>query len=159
MRLTLNGLLLDSVGVEKLKTLLVGSDSNSEALAEALIQHILELKAQYAVIEEPYVDQDYSADYVNFYASAFRDYPRHTKRIHFFAEDISGLLSKPLHEQQPGLEHVDYCGFLVLRPIAQGPIGRTVLKFPSFGAGLTVRPCARADFKAHIWPAAGFVDG
>jgi hypothetical protein len=108
------------------------------------------LGAQHAIVEEPYIDQDYSSDYVTFYAGAFRDYPRHTKRVHLFAEDVSGHLAKPLAEQQAALHDAAYVGFIVVRPIAQGPIGRTVLRFPDLGSGLTVRKAARADFKVHL---------
>lgn len=148
MRVRLVGIALDPQGAEKLKTLLSGAQS--KVSAEAVIQHALDLKATYAVIEEPYVDKDYSSDYLNFYAGAFRTYPRHTKRIHLFTKDISPILGRPLAEQQVELEKTGYLGFVVLRPISQGPIGRTVLPFPKLADGLIVRRAARADFRVHV---------
>lgn len=148
MRVRLVGIALDPQGAEKLKTLLSGAQS--QVSAEAVIQHVLDLKAAYAVIEEPYVDKDYSSDYLNFYAGAFRTYPRHTKRIHLFTEDISPILGRPLAEQQAELEKTGYLGFVVLRPISQGPIGRTVLPFPKLADDLIVRRAARADFRVHV---------
>jgi len=148
MRVRLVGIALNPQGAEKLKTLLSGAQS--KVSAEAVIQHVLDLKAAYAVIEEPYVDKDYSSDYLNFYAGAFRNYPRHTKRIHLFTEDISPILARPLAEQQAELEKAGYLGFVVLRPISQGPIGRTVLPFPDLADGLIVRRAARADFRVHV---------
>ncbi|MCC2106711.1 MAG: hypothetical protein KDJ40_03605 [Hyphomicrobiales bacterium] len=102
------------------------------------------------MIEEPYVDKDYSADYLNFYAAAFRNYPRHTKRIHLFAKSVEPALRLPMAEQQTALEEAGYLGFVVVRPIAQGPIGRTILKFPSLGPDLLVRSTVRATFNVHL---------
>lgn len=148
MHVSLKGFRLDPSGAERLKNLLSGGRSNT--CAAGLVDHVLSLGAQHAIVEEPYIDQDYSSDYVTFYAGAFRDYPRHTKRVHLFAEDVSGHLAKPLAEQQAALREAAYVGFIVVRPIAQGPIGRTVLRFPDLGPGLTVRKAARADFKVHL---------
>jgi hypothetical protein len=148
MRVSLKGFRLDPAGAERLKVLLSGERSN--ACAQAVIHHVISLGAKHAIVEDPYTDRDYSSDYQNFYAAAFRDYPRHTRRVHLFAEDVTPLLSKPLAEQHDALQQAEYLGFIVIRPIAQGPIGRTVLRFPDLGPDLVVRKAARADFKAHL---------
>ncbi|MCC0000320.1 MAG: hypothetical protein H6870_15320 [Methylobacteriaceae bacterium] len=148
MLVNLMGFSLDPKGAGTLKSYV--SAHQSSVSADALVDHVLSLGAGYAVIEEPYVDKDYSADYLNFYAAAFRNYPRHTKRIHLFAKSVEPALRLPMAEQQTALEEAGYLGFVVVRPIAQGPIGRTILKFPSLGPDLLVRSTVRATFNVHL---------
>ncbi len=51
------------------------------------IRHLRVLNAKSYVLEDPYIDQDYS----QFYVRTFRTYERHCKRVHFFSRDISPL--------------------------------------------------------------------
>jgi len=148
----LKGVELTPQGAQSLRHQISGERSNVSV--EALLQHVADLGAKYAIVEAPYVDRDYTSDYLNFYAGAFKDHARTTKRIHFFRVDVSDIFARQLSEQVEALERVskedhNYCGFVVVRPIAQGPLGRTVLRFPQIGK-LTVRPAARADFQSHI---------
>lgn len=101
MRLTLNALPLDANGAQFLRNILVGSRSN--VAADALIAHVSELGAKFAVVEQPYTDLDYSADYQTFYAGAFKDYPRHTQRVHLFAEDVTTSPCGPCRAREPCL--------------------------------------------------------
>lgn len=144
----LDGYALDKDGQDKLLALL--SAGASTDCARPLLDHALQLGARYVVVEAPYTDQDYSADFVSFYASAFKTYPRTTKRVHFFADDVSELLAYPFAQQAEAFDNgPDYLGFSVVRPLAQGPVGRTILRFPKF-EGLIVRRAARASSKAHL---------
>ncbi|MEY9981439.1 hypothetical protein ABH995_000776 [Bradyrhizobium yuanmingense] len=152
MRVILKGVVLTPQGAQSLRQQIAGDRSN--ASVDALLDHLIELGANYAIVESPYTDRDYTSDYLSFYAGAFKAHARGTKRIHFFRTDISKLFELPLSKQVIELERLaakdkNYCGFVVIRPIAQGPIGRTVLRFPSIGK-LTVRPAARADFESHV---------
>ncbi|OYZ88768.1 MAG: hypothetical protein B7X99_20795 [Rhizobiales bacterium 17-65-6] len=139
---------LDPSGALHLKKILAGERSNKSV--DALIQHVLDLGAKYAILEAPYIDQDYSADYQTFYALAFKTYPRHTKRLHLFEDDVSDILEADFADQAEAFKTRRYLGFVVIRPITQGPIGRTVLTFPRLAAGLTVRPAARAKFEINL---------
>lgn len=152
MNLDLVGISLDEGGLARLQTLLSGERSN--AAAQQLITHVRSLGAKFAILEKPYTDHDYSADFLSFYAAAFKTYPRFTERLHFFTEDVSAIFSMPLGDQADALaEHPGYLGFVVVRPIKQGPIGRTVLRFPKLDGDLVVRPAARASFKVHLYGA------
>lgn len=148
MRLILSAFPLDPSGALHLKKILAGERSNKSV--DALIQHVLDLGAKYAILEAPYIDQDYSADYQTFYALAFKTYPRHTKRLHLFEDDVSDILEADFADQAEAFKTRRYLGFVVIRPITQGPIGRTVLTFPRLAAGLTVRPAARAKFEINL---------
>ena len=119
------------------------------------IRHLRVLDAKSYVVEKPYIDRDYSADYVYFYARTFRAHERECKRIHFFSKDISPVLRRPLSTEQ--LERIQdftrttYCGFCVIRPLSAAPIGRTVLKGRlSDGFNMEATVTCRAHFDAHV---------
>ena len=119
------------------------------------IRHLRVLSAKSYVIEDPYIDQDYSADYSQFYARTFRTHERHCKRIHFFSRDISPLLQRPLSTSQLNLlgdfAEREYCGFCVIRPLSAAPIGRTVLLARlANGFNMEATVTCRADFDAHL---------
>ena len=119
------------------------------------IRHLRVLNAKSYVVEDPYIDQDYSADYSQFYARTFRTHERHCKRVHFFSCDISPLLKRPLSTTR--LRRLDdfaeqnYCGFCVIRPLSAAPIGRTVLQARvASGFNMEATVTCRADFEAHL---------
>lgn len=154
MPVKLHVLALDKPGVETFRDKILSGDPSgqlSNPCAQALTDHVLAVGAGYAVLESPYIDKDYSADYLAFYAAAFHDYPRHTVRVHFFKTNPGPALGDgPVGDQEKALKGAGYLGFAVIRPITQGPIGRTVLPFPELGPDLVARPAARADFKVHL---------
>ena len=150
MRIGFTGFVLSPAGAQKLRQILAGD--RSSPCAEALVAHATNIGAKYAILEVPYTDQDYSSDYVNFYASAFKDHLRYTRRVHLFAEDVSSWFEKSLAEQAvDSTIEAGYLGFVVVRPILQGPIGRTVLRFPDLDGDLTVRVAARAASEVHLY--------
>ncbi len=68
--------------------------------------------ASSALLESAYIDEDFRDEYVNFYATTYREVPRLCERLHFFrtAADIDE----------------DYLGYVVLRPILGRPVCRTM---------------------------------
>jgi len=119
----LHGFRIDSAGRTRLETLLGVSECNEAA--GPLLDHI-DGSALLRDRRGALYDQDYSSDYINFYAMAFKDYPRRTKRIHFFARDVSDIFQAAISEQIDALaSETSYLGFTVVRPIRQAPIGRT----------------------------------
>ena len=119
------------------------------------LRHLRVLDAKCYVLETPYIDRDYSADYLHFYARTFRAHERHCERVHFFSDDISPLLSRPLSTDRVlEIQHFSstaYCGFCVLRPLRNARIGRTVLRArvrDRFNMEATVT--CRADFDSHV---------
>ena len=119
------------------------------------IRHLRVLNAESYVLEDPYIDRDYSADYAQFYARTFRAHEPHCKRVHFFSQDISPLLQRPLSTNQLNrlgdFAEQHYCGFCVIRPLSAAPIGRTVL-LARVGNGFNMEATVtcRADFHAHL---------
>ena len=106
-------------------------DSENCEAVQNTIRHLRVLDVKSYLIEDPYIDRDYSADYLEFYARTFRTYERHCKRVHFFSIDVSSVLKWPLTTE--GLRKFQaaagkaYCGFSVVRPLPTAPVGRTVL--------------------------------
>ena len=119
------------------------------------IRHLRVLGAKSYVLEDQYIDRDYSADYLHFYSRTFRTHDRHCKRVHFFSDDISPLLLRPLSSdrlrQIQDFASRTYCGFCVIRPLPTAPIGRTVLG-GRLGNGFDreANVTCRADFDANL---------
>ena len=119
------------------------------------LRHLRVLHAKSYVLEDPYIDRDWSADYLQFYAQTFRAHDRHCKRVHFFSDNISPLLSRPLSTDRLAqirrLSNTTYCGFCVIRPLPTAPIGRTVLKgWVRSGFNMEATVTCRANFDAHL---------
>ena len=117
------------------------------------IRHLRVLGVRSYVLEDPYIDRDYSADYLHFYARTFRTHARHCKRAHFFSDDISALLRQPRSTEQlrqlRQIARTSYCGFCVIRPLQTAPIGRTVLKARVRGRqDMEATVTCRAQFEA-----------
>ena len=125
------------------------------AAVRSTIRHLRILGANSYVLEDPYIDRDYSADYLQFYARTFRTHPRHCKRAHFFSKDVSPLLCQPRSTEQlrrlREIGRTSYCGFCVIRPLHTAPIGRTVLQAKIRGwQDLEATVTCRARFEANL---------
>ena len=92
--------------------------------------------ARTILIEAPYVDRHYLEEFAGYYASAFGPPSSRTVRLHFFRSDwgptaVEVILNRV---EELGLEAAerelteDYLGFIVVRPLASAPIGRTILR-------------------------------
>ena len=120
------------------------------------LRHLRVLGTRSYVVEDPYIDRDYSADYLHFYARTFRAHNRHCRRIHFFSSDVSSVLSRPLstealHQIRTAARSA-YCGFCVIRPLPTAPVGRSVLRgqvLDRFNMEATVT--CRAQFRANLF--------
>lgn len=124
-----------------------------------------ELHEKTMVVERPYVDRHFLAEYQGYYATALRDVARHTTRVHFFNErfEWAEVASQLASEQEVRRDFArrlqrSYIGFTVIRPLPSAPIGRSVLRWydgrPArrFGAG--IRP-----YIVHLWGLTLQVDG
>src|SRR4051812_35554653 len=113
--------LADAPGWAELEAALASSQSNPNIVPK-LMDHLRGLDAKSALIEQCYIDKDFSDSYTAYYARLFK---RHTKlctRILFFASDISFLMSTDdVYAAASRLESEPYLGFVVLRPISQAP--------------------------------------
>jgi hypothetical protein len=77
------------------------------------------------IVENRYVDADYRSEFSAFWSLKFAERPGFARRMHFFADDIADDDVHRIPE-----DCASYLGFVVLRPVPNGPVGRTVLKPP-----------------------------
>ena len=125
-------------------------------VVSSIIRHLKVIKSKCYIIEGRYIDRDYSADYLRFYAQTFRIHDRHCKRVHFFSNDVTEVLTKPdgtdrFSVIREGFRS-SYLGFCVVRPLSNAPIGRTALTAKvrgSFDMESTVT--CRAKIKANLF--------
>ncbi len=77
------------------------------------------------VVETEYIDTDYRACYSRLYYLRHADLPRRCTRLHFFNDVISAddLLDLPADKRK------SYRGFVVLRPLPEFCLGRTLLSY------------------------------
>ena len=125
------------------------------SVVDSTTRHLRVLGAKSYVLEDPYIDRDYSADYLHFYARTFRTHERHCKRAHFFSEDVSTLLRQPRSTAQlrqfRQIARKSYCGFCVIRALPTAPLGRTVLRAEVRGRqDMEATVTCRAQFEANL---------
>lgn len=92
-----------------------------------------DIDARTIIAEYGYVDRDYLADYVGYYARCFQPYDRHCMRLHFFSfnfdqKQFKSLLRNEGTELQLAELKKKYVGFVVIKPLPETMIGRTCLK-------------------------------
>jgi hypothetical protein len=76
------------------------------------------------VVENRYVDADYRSEYSAFWSSRFQPPPGFARRVHFFTADLTDDQLHALPSDS------GYLGYLNLRPVEDGPVGRALLQPP-----------------------------
>ncbi|PIR50171.1 hypothetical protein COU79_00850 [Candidatus Peregrinibacteria bacterium CG10_big_fil_rev_8_21_14_0_10_54_7] len=101
-----------------------------EALSDALSNR--NHPASTAVIEDRYIDIDYSASFYLQHGRSFTPAERNTTRIHFFSSDFNRRhLHSPTDRTIRLLRDDDsYLGFTVIRPSSIPTLGRTFIRPP-----------------------------
>jgi hypothetical protein len=99
-----------------------------------LYKYLKDLKCRNILVEKKYTDKNYLIDYTKYYARCFTDYPKKCNRVHFFDKNYSeeNFLALINNEENSSLSHEDfnnsYIGFIVVRPLPETIIGKTVLR-------------------------------
>ncbi|GIL40549.1 hypothetical protein [Roseiterribacter gracilis] len=98
-------------------------------VANKLIDDFRALGAGAVILEESYLDRDFSDDFTKFYAGVFRAHHKVCQRWHFFTSDLVKIAAAgAIYE---GLEILSrqkkYLGFIVTRPLEHAPIARAVI--------------------------------
>lgn len=91
-----------------------------------------------AIVETRYIDPDYRSEFSAYYSRVFRTVPDTAHRIHFFRAPLSKeqLWSLP--------KDAGYIGYIIIRPIEHGQVGRTMLEPPP-GLAPAVRTHVREE--------------
>ena len=124
----------------------------SHRRARYLYEYLKTLSAQTVVAESMYTDAAYLDDYAHFYVKSFAEYKRQCLRLHFFSTSFSqgdfenwAIGSGAVEPLQAG-----YLGFVVIRPLPEAIIGRTVLRTYPPDGGRRHYP-VRASYEAHVF--------
>ena len=94
--------------------------------------YLADLSARGVVVEPAYFDQDYLAEFAAFYCTSTAGYPNVCRRAHYFSREIDRpMIELAASGNSDGRRVLGeaYLGFIVLRPIPNTPIGRTVLRW------------------------------
>src|SRR5207244_1667500 len=109
--------------------------------AEYLRVYLKESGCKTVVVEQHYIDRVFMHDDAVFYVRNLRSYPNFTKRLHFFTEEFDQNQWKLMiacagngrHAEIEARLQQHYCGFSVVRPLPDSPVGRTLLPARAIG--------------------------
>jgi hypothetical protein len=121
-------------------------EENKNRHIYAFSKYLEALQAKSIVIEGEYTDGDYLDDFASFYVNCNHKYVSVCKRIHFFSfhmecEDFKKFILRMEDRNYVKTLNDNYLGFIVVRPLPEVIIGRTILKLPIDSS--IVYPCTR----------------
>ncbi len=131
-------------------------DMQSDISAVAgVVNHLKTLSVKSVVIEDEYLDRDFTSAFSEFYATVFKRHTKLCRRFHFFNTDITDIfsetdpavLSKRL--QDAGMDD-GYVGFFVVRPITHAPLGCVVIAVPHVQNFLKSHLLVYAHYEVHL---------
>lgn len=146
-------ILLDDDGWKQLTTLLENRQSN-KIIVPNLVRHFEELGAVTVLVEDEYLDRDFTEAYASYYATLFKRHSKICSRVHLFSTDLSEILASESASnlarklEQEGQS--SYLGFVVLRPIHEAPLAQAVLKTPDPPSEYECHPLVKAEFSVHV---------
>jgi len=95
--------------------------------------YLRNLGVTFVLVEQNYFDRDFLSEFSSFYSLSAQGYPNICKRIHFFssAHLDRDVVARAISEEEDVLDNLQdtYLGFVVIRPLASSPFGRTVLRW------------------------------
>ncbi len=96
--------------------------------------------------EKKYIDIDYRNEYSNLYSKTFTKFDSTSTRLHFFGKEIKDISEIFDYD----LSSLNYLGYVLLRPINIGKVGRTILRsHREFDD--TFYPLCTENFSAHLF--------
>lgn len=123
------------------------------AVLRNLLSTFRELGARAFILEEAYIDRDFSAAHAAFYAALFHPYLKYCRRLHFLGGDTSALDSadsaEAVSRQLQALKD-EYLGFVVLRPLQHAPVGFAVVSSDAAARATGVQIELRSDYPVHV---------
>jgi hypothetical protein len=145
--------LADVGGWQKLETFLAERQTNTQ-IVPTLVAHLKALNALSALVEEEYIDRDFSEAYSAYYAKTFRRHSKLCTRVLFFASDVTFLnLVTDVLDAATRLSQQPFLGQVVLRPISGAPLGQALLLAPPAPPTFEGELLVRARYTAHVFGA------
>ncbi len=150
--MAISPILLDGAGWTRVTTFLQEGQANTN-LTDNIIRHLRALNAGTALVEDEYLDRDFTEAFAAYYARLFKRHTKLCRRAHFFRGDLSTVLSAgtaaelavQLQECQP-----DYLGFVILRPIHEAPLAQAILHTPHPPASHEGHSLVKAKYNVHV---------
>lgn len=109
---------------------------------------------KFCLVEESYLDRDFSSQFSKFYSTVFRNYSKNCKRFHFFSVELDDSLTaadpKDIAILLNSTSNSTYKGYIVTRPLANAPIARAVLSLPENEKDSEIHLLVRAEYAAHL---------
>lgn len=130
-------------------------------ITTTLLKHLRELNARAALLDDDYIDRDFSEAYSAYYAKTFKRHSKVCQRLLFFSCSLDFLKSATITDAAKRLEAesgANYLGHVVLRPISQAPISQAILRPPPAPATFERHLLVRARYTAHALGAELWVD-
>jgi hypothetical protein len=133
---------------------LLGARQSRPAISAKIIDQLRGLGALTVLVEEDYIDRDFSEAYTTYYAKTFRRHRKLCKRLLFFSERMDFLADmKDVSKAIDNLEEVgkrSFLGWAVLRPISQAPLSQIILKGPPAPSSFEPHCLVKARYTAHL---------
>jgi hypothetical protein len=139
----------------------LGSGQSNQLITTNLVRHLRELGARAALIDDDYIDRDFSEAFSAYYAKTFKRHSKVCRRVLLFACELDFLAAATIDEAARRLEGVNdesFLGFIVLRPISKSPVSQAILRAPTAPAGYERHLLVKAKYTAHILGAELSVD-
>ena len=120
-----------------------------------IVSHLRLANARSVLVEEEYLDRDFTDEFSKFYSTVFRRYQKTCKRYHFFDNNVGDILQETQPQRlaerlEDAGEKGHYLGFIVVRPLSHAPLGRVVLVAPTDPDGMRSHLLAKAKFHVHF---------
>jgi hypothetical protein len=133
--------------------LFLNKEQGNPQITSTLVRHLRELNARAALLDDDYIDRDFSEAYSAFYAKTFKRHSKVCQRLLFFSCGLDFLKTSSVAEAAKRLElesTQSYLGHVVIRPISKAPISQAILRPPPGPAGFERHLLVRAQYTAHV---------
>jgi hypothetical protein len=113
--------------------LFLNKEQGNPHITSTILNHLRALQTLAALIDDDYIDRDFSEAYSAYYAKTFKRHSKVCKRLLFFSCDLDFLPKLAVTDAAKRLEAEageHYLGHIVLRPISKAPISQAILKPP-----------------------------
>jgi len=139
---------------------LLKKNQSRPGIADNILRHLQLCGAASVLIEEDYIDRDFSEAYSAYYSKTFRRHTKLCKRLVFFASDVSFIKTETdVLDTAHRLQSQPCLGHIVLRPISKAPIGNATLTIPPPPAGYEGELLVKSNYVAHALGAELAVSG
>jgi hypothetical protein len=127
-----------------------------------IIKQLRDLGAAAALIEDDYLDRDFSEAYSAYYAKTFKRHSKICTRVLLFSCSLSflaGIVNPTASAERLQTESSShYLGHIILRPISRAPVSQAILRAPPPPPGFESHLLVKARYTAHILGAELAVD-